>query len=244
VYRIRRVVDKMLCILPFEADFYKKFGVEVAYVGNPVLDAIDRHVADERFMSRLATAGKQFVALLPGSRKQEISRLLPEMIGAMKLLPGCTTVIAGAPNFSKEYYDSFTGGSIPVVFGHTYDLLLCADSAVVASGTAVLETALLKTPQAAVYKANALMVVLARKLLKIKYITLPNLIVGREIVKELIQELCTPEKISAELDRLLTNKAYRNVQLADYSELAGIMGRAGASESAAEIIYSELQSGM
>lgn len=240
VFKIRKVVDKMLCILPFEKAFYKKFGMEVDYVGNPVLDAIHRHIPDEAFKAQLLAGGKPVIALLPGSRKQEISKLLPVMVATAGRFPGHTFVVAGAPGFTESDYGQFTGGQFSVVFDHTYDLLAVSEAAVVASGTAVLETALLKIPQVAVYKANALTVIIIRMLIQIPFITLPNLIVNRKIVTELIQDECNPDQIQENLIKLLPFQADRSKQLRDYEELAEIMGDYGASKRAARAIYSHL----
>ena len=173
---------------------------------------------------------------MPGSRKQEISRLLPEMVKVAQRFPNYQFIIAGAPSFDIDYYRQYLGeAQLPIVFHATYDLLHHATAAIVASGTATLETALFKVPQVVVYKANQIMVTAARKFLKIKYISLVNLIMDKLVVKELIQEDCNTETISAELEKLLAG-TYRNEMLDEYSQLHQLMGKPGASAKTAGLI--------
>jgi lipid-A-disaccharide synthase len=174
---------------------------------------------------------------LPGSRKQEITYLLPDMIKVAGQFPGYQFVIAGAPTFSIDFYQQFLGDkNIPVVFNATYDLLNNAYTAVVASGTAILETALFNVPQVLVYKGNPISVGIARSVIKIKYIGLVNLIMDAPVVKELIQQDCTPQKISSELDLILNNKNYRDTMLDNYDKLDQRMGKPGASGKTAALI--------
>ncbi|WP_158827185.1 lipid-A-disaccharide synthase [Mucilaginibacter lacusdianchii] len=237
VLKIKRVVDHLFCILPFEVDFYKKWDMKVDYVGNPLLDAVSAFEPNPDFLQKHQLTRKKLVALLPGSRKQEISRLLPEMEKVASRFPEYQFVIAGAPSFDAGYYQQYLAGSdIPVVFQATYDLLHHAQAAIVASGTAVLETALFDVPQVAVYKANWLMVAAGRMFLKIKYITLVNLIMNQPVVKELIQEDCNSDTISEELDMLLHNINYRQQMLDRYNDLDTLMGKAGASAQTADLI--------
>ncbi|MFD0765553.1 lipid-A-disaccharide synthase [Mucilaginibacter lutimaris] len=237
VLKIKRVVDHMFCILPFEVDFYKSWGMDIDYVGNPLLDAVDAFKPNPNFVADNSLAGKKTVALLPGSRKQEISRLLPEMLAAVDKFPHHQFVIAGAPSFNIDYYTQYLGGkSIPVIFNATYDILANAEAAVVASGTATLETALFNVPQVVVYKGNALTIGIARILVKIKFISLVNLIMDRLVVTELIQEECTAVKITEELNNLLHNAHHRDTMLADYNVLDEKMGQPGASVKTAKLI--------
>lgn len=241
VLKIKKVVDHMFCILPFEVDFYKSWGMEVDYIGNPLMDAIQAYPSDPQFLDKHQLEGKPLVALLPGSRKQEIERILPEMIRTAELFPQYQFVIAGAPNFDHSYYVRFIGGkSIPVVFNATYDLLLNSRAAVVTSGTATLETALLKVPQVVVYKAAPISIAIARLVIKIRFISLVNLIMDREVVKELIQADCTAPMIAHQLSGLLEDSGTRQKMLADYQELAERVGDAGASERAARLILGYL----
>jgi len=237
VLKIKRIVDHLFCILPFEVDFYKSWGMEVDYVGNPLLDAVAAFKPDESFISNKHLTDKKIIALLPGSRRQEISRLLPEMIAVIEKFPNHQFVIAGAPSFTADYYTEFVRGErIPVVFNATYDLLNNADAAIVASGTATLETALFNVPQVVVYKGHPISIGIARMVVKIKFISLVNLIMNREVVKELIQADCSADKISAELDAIVNNMAYRKKMLADYDELDVKMGKPGASAKTADLI--------
>lgn len=237
VLKIKRIVDHLFCILPFEVDFYKKWGMEVDYVGNPLLDAIDAFKPDENFLKTNLPEEKKIIALLPGSRKQEISRLLPEMIGVTEKFPDYQFVIAGAPGFNRGYYEQFLNQkNTPVLFNVTYDLLSHAEAAIVASGTATLETALFNVPQVLVYKGHPISIGIARAVIRIKAIGLVNLIMDNAIVKELIQKDCTPENIAAELDNILNNKSYRENMLANYDKLDKKMGKPGASGKTAELI--------
>jgi lipid-A-disaccharide synthase len=237
VLKIKRVVDHLFCILPFEVDFYKKWGMEVDYVGNPLLDAFAVFKPDQDFLEKNQLVAKKIVALLPGSRRQEISRLLPEMLSVTDQFPQYQFVVAGAPSFKKEYYDQFLGRkNIPVVFNATYDLLNHADAAVVASGTAILETALFNIPQMLVYRGHPISIGIAKAVVKIKYIGLVNLIMDSPVIKELIQEDCSPKNIAAELDNILNNKAYRQKMLDNYDELDKRMGQPGASARTAALI--------
>ena len=240
--KIRKVVDRMFCILPFEVDFYKKWGMEVDYIGNPLMDALKANKPDDQFMVKHNLKNKPIIALLPGSRKQELNMLLPDMVKVSDLFPDHQFVIAGAPNFTEEQYKPFIGGrNIPVVFNETYNLLLHSAAAVVTSGTATLETALLKVPEIVVYKGNAVSIGIARMLVKIRFISLVNLIMDNEIVKELIQQDCTAANIAAELKSVLFNSAYRSRMLNNYAELASRVGGSGASSRAAKLMVSYLR---
>ncbi len=237
VLSIKKVVDHLFCILPFEVDFYKQWGMRVDYVGNPLLDAIAAFKPSDNFVAEHGLTGKKIIALLPGSRRQEISRLLPVMLRAAEQLNGYQFVIAGAPSFTADYYRQYMGGAnLPVIFNATYNLLSVAQAAVVASGTATLETALFSVPQVVVYKANALTVKVGRLVIKVKYLSLVNLIMKGLIVRELIQEDCNPQAVAAEVDQLLNNEAYRQQMLAGYRQLQQMMGEPGASAKTADLI--------
>jgi lipid-A-disaccharide synthase len=237
VLKIKRVVSHLFCILPFEVDFYKQWGIHVDYVGNPLLDAVAAFKPDADFLTKNNLSDGKIIALLPGSRRQEISRLLPDMLAVTDKFPDHQFVIAGAPSFEIEYYKQFLEDkSIPVVFNATYDLLKNADAAIVASGTATLETALFHVPQVVVYKGSPVSIFIARLVVKIKYISLVNLIMDALVVKELIQEDCTPQIITAEVDKLVNDKPYRTQMLENYNELDKKMGDPGASARTAELI--------
>ena len=237
VLNIKKVVDHMFCILPFEVDFYKEWGMKVDYVGNPLLDAKAAFVPNDNFYTNNHLPKKKIIALLPGSRKQEISRLLPDMLGVVDRFPDHHFVIAGAPSFQKEYYHEYLGGkNIPIVFNATYDLLNNADAAVVASGTATLETALFHVPQVVVYKGNSISITIARMVVKIKFISLINLIMNKLVVKELIQQDCSPQMIGEELDLIINNSDYRKAMFKNYKGLDERMGKPGASEKTADLL--------
>lgn len=237
VLKIKRVVDRLFCILPFEVEFYKKWGMDVDYVGNPLLDAIAAHTENQRFIEENQLEGKPIIALLPGSRHMEISKLLPIMSELAFRFPAHHCVVAGAPNFDEHDYKPYMAdANLPVVFNATYDLLKHAEAAVVASGTATLETALLNVPQVVAYKANPLSIAIGRLVIQVKFISLVNLILNKLAIRELIQKEYTLEEVADELDRLLNKKAYRQQVLDDYKTLHQKMGEPGASERTARLI--------
>ena len=242
VLNIKKVVDKMFCILPFEVDFYKSWDMKVDYIGNPLLDAVFMHQKNGSFLAQNNLGQKPIVALLPGSRKQELKGILPEMLQVAEQFPDHQFVIAGAPSFDASHYASFTGKkSVPVIFNQTYDLLEHASAAIVASGTATLETALFNVPQVVVYKGNPISIAIARAVIKIRFISLVNLVMDKEIVKELIQQDCTPVTISKELNCLLYDERYRKTMLDNYDLLDEKMGKPGASAKAAQLMIGYLR---
>lgn len=243
VLKIKKVVDHMFCILPFEVDFYKKWDMQVDYVGNPLLDAVSAFKSDPDFIINSGLSDKPIVALLPGSRKQEITYLLPDMVAMADQFPEYQFVIAGAPSFKIDFYKQFflEGNAIPVLFNSTYDLLKNAKAAIVASGTATLETALFNVPQVVVYKGNAITIGIARALIQIRFICLVNLIMDKLVVKELIQGDYNTTTVKAELEMLLHNEEYRNAMLKNYDQLDIKMGSAGASAKTAGLIIQYTQ---
>lgn len=237
VHNIKKIVDHMFCILPFEVDFYKRFGMKVDYVGNPLLDAISDYPFSSNFRAEQKLTDEPIIALLPGSRKMEIDAILPEMVDLYYAFPAHQFVLAGAPNFSEEYYKKYLGDlPISIVFNQTYDLLKNAQAAVVTSGTATLETGILKVPQVVVYKANPISILIARKLIKVRFISLVNLINNFLSVRELIQKDCTTTDIRDELKELTMNPAYRASVMENYDILAEKLGTPGASEKTAKLI--------
>jgi lipid-A-disaccharide synthase len=236
VLKIKRDVDKVFCILPFEVDFFKRWGMEVNYVGNPLLDEIAQFHPNGDFLKIHGIDGKPIIALLPGSRKQEIERLLPPMLEMVPLFKEYTFVIAAAPTFSEFYYQSFIKDSpVKLVFNQTYDLLTVARSAIVASGTATLETALFHVPQVVVYKGGRISIAIARMLIKIKFISLVNLIMDKQVVTELIQEECNRAMLCETLTEISSGPT-RALMLADYTKLSRVMGKPGASSRTAKYI--------
>lgn len=242
VHKIKKIVDHMFCILPFEVDFYQKFGMKVDYVGNPLLDAISQYSFQDDFKQKNNLSDDPIIALLPGSRKMEIQEILPSMLELYYAFPKHQLVIAGAPNFDESYYKKYFGDlTIPVIFNQTYDLLKNADAAVVTSGTATLETGILKVPQVVVYKANPISIWLARKLIKVKFISLVNLINGYLSVIELIQNECNPSNIRDEIGRIIAEPSHRNSIMENYDILEEKLGKPGASEKTAKRIVQYLK---
>lgn len=243
VLKIKKVVDKMFCILPFEVEFYKGWGMKVDYVGNPLLDEKASFTPDPDFRAQHQLNENHIIALLPGSRKQEIERLLPAMLSVTEQFPDQQFVVAAAPGFPVIYYQQFIGAkNVKLVFGKTYDLLNVATAAVVASGTATLETALFHVPQVVVYKGGTISIAIARMLLKIRFISLVNLIMDRKVVTELIQEDCNTVNITDELLRLIDGPGRTKI-MEDYRQLSVIMGEPGASARTASLISAYLLKG-
>ncbi len=239
VFQIKENVTKMYSILPFEPEFYKKFGVEVEYCGHPLLDEIARfnQTIDNKFSSV-----KPILAILPGSRKQEIERKLPIMLEAAKHFTEHEIVVACAPNLPMNYYEKYESKNIRFVQNETYRLLNNASLAIVTSGTATLETALFRVPQVVCYKSSKMSYFIARMLVKIKYISLVNLILNREVVCELIQNQCNTERIVQELQSIEVDSIKRKTMLKDYNQLISLLGENGSSRRVAEKIWSEFGS--
>ncbi|GBU07572.1 lipid-A-disaccharide synthase [Bacteroidales bacterium] len=241
---IRKYIDQMLCILPFEVEFYKKNDYDVQYVGNPTVDAVaQRPYLNESFEEFVAannlTSSKPIIALLAGSRKQEIKDNLPPMIEATRSFADCQVVIAGAPGIEPSLYDKYIGNeSVAIVFDQTYRLLQNSKAAMVCSGTATLETALLRTPQLVCYQTPIKHVVsfVFENLFSTKYISLVNLIADKTVVKELFAKHFSIPAMEMELKKILYDTAYRNNMLSQYEEVIKILGKSGASTKAAKII--------
>ncbi len=242
VHSIKRDVDKMLVILPFEKEFYKKWNIEVEYVGHPLVEVIDefnRQQSNAQNIEILNT-DEPIIALLPGSRKQEILIKLPIMLEVCKLFPDYQFVVAKAPGLPIQFYDELLSPykNVGTVENKTYELLSKAKAALVTSGTATLETALFAVPEIICYKGGNISYMIAKKLIKIKYIGLVNLIMDKEVVKELIQQELTVENITYELKILLENKDRQQELKKDYSILKDLLSKGGhASSNAAESIY-------
>lgn len=239
IFQIKKYVKKMYTILPFEPDFYQKFDVEVEYCGHPLLDEINRfnQLNDNKLKSE-----KPILAILPGSRKQEIERKLPIMIEAAKHFTQFETVVACAPNLPLSYYLKYASADIRFIENETYKLLNSAEIAIVTSGTATLETALFRVPQVVCYKSSPLSYFIARMLVKVKFISLVNLILGRAVVSELIQKECKCDKIISEMNLILENSKMRDKILRDYDELIQLLGQNGSSKRVAKKIWLEFGS--
>ncbi len=238
VHKIKASIDHMYVILPFEKEFYKRFDYEVEYVGNPLVDVIQEHFHAARtkevfFSENKLDTNKKIIALLPGSRKQEIRVKLPIMLDAMNNGSNYQLVVAGAPSLEKSFYSPFIRENVQIVYGQTYDLLHFAEAAIVTSGTATLETAIIGCPQVVCYKGSFFSYLIARMLIKVNYISLVNLIMNKELVKELIQQDCNATRIKEELDALLNNQSNRERLLSEYKELKILLGQGGASQKVA-----------
>jgi lipid-A-disaccharide synthase len=245
IHLIRKYVDRMLCIFPFEPDFYRKHNYEVEYVGNPTVDAIAGGAFStesfDEFTIRNRLADKPIIALLAGSRKQEIKDNLPFMLEAAATYGDYQPVIAGAPGIDPDFYRPYlVNYPAGIVFDSTYRLLQQAKAALVTSGTATLETALFRVPQAVCYKTplKYLAGFIWRHFFKVRYISLVNLIAGKMVVKELFNERFSTENIREELNDLLNNGQYISRLQSGYREIIDRLGKPGASDRAAEVIFS------
>lgn len=253
--QIKRNIDYMFSILPFEIEFYKKFDFDrIMYVGNPLFDAIENYKPNTDFLvdnnlkykvkegdenSNKDNSNQKIIALLAGSRKQEVKSLLPVMIEIVNKFNQKSVldssidykfVLAGVSNLDESLYEKAKQNGIDVIFEQTYDLLSAADAAIVASGTATLETALFEVPQVVIYKVNAITYQIAKLVIKVKWVSLVNLIANKEIVKELLQHDATAEKISQELELLLDTKSERyNFMKKEYITLKNQIQTEGVS---------------
>ncbi|WP_102407087.1 lipid-A-disaccharide synthase [Parabacteroides bouchesdurhonensis] len=251
-YRIkdfRKYVDRMFCILPFETEFFRKLNYPVDYVGNPSVDSVAQYkehqaTSKETFIRDAGLSGKPVLALLAGSRRQEIKDNLPVMLEVASSYPDYEPVIAGAPGIEPAYYDLYTGNrSVKIVFGRTYPLLQHSYAALVTSGTATLETSLFRVPQAVCYyvPAGKLASFIFRHFFHTKYISLVNLIAGKEVVQELFGDRFSHRQIQDELGRILHDTDYRNTMQSGYDEVIRALGAPGASKRTAQLIYKSLQ---
>ncbi|MCM2302241.1 MAG: lipid-A-disaccharide synthase [Flavobacteriaceae bacterium] len=242
IKKIKRDVDKMYVILPFEKPFYEdKHQFPVHFVGHPLLDAIaNKHsVSEEEFRKKYQLGEKPIIALLPGSRKQEINKMLSVMLEMIADFPAYQFVIAGAPSQEYEFYQPFLKNyKVKFISNKTYDLLANSYAAIVTSGTATLETALFKVPQIVCYKANSISYMIAKRLVNLKYISLVNLIMDKEVVTELIQNDFNKNRLKMELQKIL-DENYRKEIFINYFELEKVLGGKGASDRIAKLITSK-----
>ncbi|MDK2908584.1 MAG: lipid-A-disaccharide synthase [Bacteroidales bacterium] len=237
VNAIRRNVHRMITILPFEKEFYANYGLDVFYAGHPLLDVIARYEPAADFKKKYNPGNNPIIALLPGSRRQEIARILPTMLQVTRRFPEYQFIVGAAAGLGKGYIERFVREHpVKIIYGQTYDLLSNAYAAIVTSGTASLETALFGVPQVIVYKGNFLSYLIARQLVKVNYIGLPNLILNKPSVRELIQKDFNAFLLYDELDRLVKNEYYRQTMLRDFAEIRQKLGGPGASERAAREI--------
>ncbi len=247
IKQIKKYVDKLFTILPFETDFYKKHDYEVSYVGNPTVDSITSRPNQEQtfaeFCLKNNLAEKPIIAVLPGSRKQEIKSCLPVILDAVKDFHNHQIVVSGAPGVDVDFYQKFIPQqNIQIVFNQTYELLSHAEAAVVNSGTATLETALIGTPQVVVYHVAFGKVALMLKdiFIKVKYVSLVNLIANKEVVKELLAHHFTAENVRNEVKILINDVDYRNKMMSGYKEIKKLLGEPGAAKNAARGIVESI----
>lgn len=238
-YKIKRYVDHMFAIMPFEPAFYKRFGFDqVTYVGNPVLDAIRAFAPDPEFVSKYDIRTRpegRLIAVLPGSREQELAHILPTITEVIKSNEQHTYLVAAVDNLEVNLYDKLRAlPQVKLITDNTYNILAIADAALVTSGTATLETALWDVPQVVLYKGNPLTMQIARRLISVKYISLVNLILDEPCVTELIQAECTVNNVAQELKKILEKPT-------DYSRLRAKIGPHKASENTARAIYDMLK---
>ena len=245
VHKIKRIVDRMYVILPFEKAFYKKFDYDVEFVGHPLLDEIENIKARSKsypeFIRENNLPDKPLVALLPGSRSQEIAVMLPLMISMVREFPEYHFVLAAAPSIPVDFLKGIIGNAqVSIVTGQTYSLLTHTKAAVVTSGTATLETALFGVPEVVCYKGGWISYSIARMLVKVDYISLVNLIMNREVVKELIQQQLNTANLKAELDAILRDPRKIEQMKTDFAVLRDKLGGKGASAKTAQLIFREL----
>lgn len=241
IRKIRRYVDELFTIFPFEKEYFRKLGVEAHYAGNPLIDSVDAyqgvHSERQKFIERHSLDDSPSIALLAGSRRAEISFLLPRMVAFEKLLrqnqllSGYQLLLAAAPSVDMQLYRSLipTDSSIRIVSDDTYGVLSHSEAAIISSGTASLEAALIGTPQVVCYGFNRITYLIARLLVRVKYISLANLILDKFIFKEFVQDEASPKMIFDEVSRLLTDKEYRSTMKSDYTALREVLGGSGAS---------------
>ncbi|MFP4090779.1 MAG: lipid-A-disaccharide synthase [Cyclobacteriaceae bacterium] len=240
--KIKANVDRMFCILPFEKEFYKKFDYPVDYVGNPLLDAIREFSPAPDFRKKYGLDERPLIAVLPGSRRQEVSTMLQTMLALVPDFKDYQFAVAAVNNLPDEVYAQARKlENVSVIEGQTYDILHQARAALVTSGTATLETALFEVPQVVCYKTSTLSYLIARSLIKVPYISLVNLIADEEVVPEMIQADFSHSKLKAVLEKLLGPTETREAQLQAYRRIKHLLGKERASEKVARLIVNQLK---
>lgn len=243
VEQIRKYTNKLFVILPFEEAFYQKHNHKVYFVGHPLIDAIEQQKAQlkskEQFIKENGLSGKPIVAILPGSRVQEIERMLSIMLDVVKNFKDYEFVIAGSTSLPREQYKPLEQHNIKVVFNQTYELMSYAEAGIIKSGTSTLESALFRLPQVICYKGGSLSFAIGKRLVNVKYIGLPNLIMDKPVVKELIQTDLTSANIKTELNLLLNDHQHRQNIIGEYNTLEKMLGGGGASVRVANYIVAD-----
>lgn len=241
VQTIKKLVDRMFVILPFEEEFYRKFEYKVDYIGNPIVDTVRSHQASPDFIQRNRLNPKPIIAVLPGSRKQEIESILFIMLSVLPAFREYQFVVAAVSNLNQSYYENFNRDpNIKIVYDQTYDLLANSQAALVTSGTATLETALFDVPQVVCYTTSLISYWIGRAVIKVPYISLVNLIADKPLVTELIQNDLTGRNIIAELKKILFDKAFINKQKEGYQQIREKLGEANSGAKAAELMVKYL----
>ena len=243
VHQMKRDLDELYVILPFEKEFFEeKHQFSVKYVGHPLLDRVLQLKKPTRFLTKnQLSETKPLIALLPGSRLQEIKKILPNYLTVTKFFPKYEFVIAGAPGISPNEYAHFLKNEeVKLIYNQTHDLLMHSKAALVSSGTATLETALFNVPQVVCYRSSFLSYHIAKRLVKLEFISLVNLILNREVVKELIQNSFTPYELKKQMTFILSDDGQKQLK-ADYQSLRLILGKGGASKKTAELIFKAIK---
>ncbi len=239
---IKKYVDRMFVILPFETTFFNKYDYKVDYVGNPLFDAINAFQINSDFLEENGLTEKPVIAVLPGSRKQEIANMLSVMLEVADSFPEYNFVVAGVDNVPESFYEQVKAHpGVRIVYNNTYNLLAHARAAVVTSGTATLETALFDVPQVVCYKTSTISYKIAKGLIKVDYISLVNLIAAKEVVKELIQQEMNSQVVATELKKIVDDSPERQEMLSEYKKLRATMGNEKASQNTARLIVKYLQ---
>lgn len=242
VEKVKTRVDKLFSILPFEKQFYQQFNYDIDYIGNPTADAVAEFKPTPDFLQRNnLSPDKPIIAVLPGSRKQEIEEMLHEMLAVLPPFMDYQFVVAGVNNLDRNYYQNFERNGIKFVFDQTFDLLSHASAALVTSGTATLETALFGVPQIVCYRTSLVTYAIGKMVIKVPFISLVNLIVGREVVKELIQGQFTSRNLVDELKKLLNDSQYQAQMQTGYAELREKLGTHQAAKKAAQLMVNYLK---
>lgn len=238
--KLKAITDQIYSILPFESLFFEKYDMKIHYVGNPLLDEISRFTPHEFFFQKNELSYQPIIALLPGSRAQEINGMLDRMVELVEEFPNVQFVVAGVGDLGKEIYQRGVDAGIRVIYDQTYDLLSHAIAAVVTSGTATLETALFRVPQIVVYRTSSISYAIAKNLIRVPYISLVNLIADSEVVKELIQNDFSIPNLKAELQQILGNQVYKGHMLQGYDLIKERIGEASASNTTAGLILKSI----
>ncbi|MCR5889095.1 lipid-A-disaccharide synthase [Hymenobacter sp. J193] len=242
VHQVKKVVDRMFVILPFEQEFYQGFDYKVDYIGNPTSDAVAEHPVSADFYQRNhLDPERPIIAVLPGSRKQEIEEMLFEMTAIIPPFLDYQFIVAGVDNLDANYYAHFERNNVRIIFDQTYDLLAHAKAALVTSGTATLETALFDVPQVVCYRTSAVSYAISKAVIKVKFISLVNLIAGREVVKELIQGDFNARNLVMELKKVTADEDFIARQKAGYAEIRAKLGQQRAAEKAAKLMVGYLK---